>query len=211
LESVDSPNWFSKFFAPSTNFYLLLEKQAQKTLEGIVALHSWIEEGAAERCQQVRDCEHEADKIVLDLQKKLVDSFVTPFDREDIYDLTARLDEVINAAKTTVREIEALEVSPEDESLKEMTSVLVEGTRCLARSFSALQHNLEEASQEANLARKAENRASRIYRKAMRQLFSLDDFKKIQKTKEVYRCLVQIAQRIDEVAVKVLHVIIKIG
>jgi uncharacterized protein Yka (UPF0111/DUF47 family) len=210
VESADSPKWISKVFAPRTNFYSLLNEQAQKTLEGIVALQDWIDAGAPGRCQIVRDCEHQADKIVLDLEQKLVESFITPFDREDIYDLSARLDEVINAAKATVREIEALEIATDDQLLKEMVATIVEGTRCLSESFYHLGLNLEAASQEAYLARKSENRASRIYREAVRQLFALDDFKKIQKTKEVYRCLIAIAERIDEVGVKLLHVIIKL-
>jgi uncharacterized protein len=209
VEDAESPNWFSKLFAPKTNFYWLLDKQAKVTLAGVEALKIWIDEGAPGRGQKVRDYEHQADEIVLDLQKRLVDSFITPFDREDIYDLSARLDEVINSAKTTVREIEALEIRTEDPFLKEMVSTLVEGTRCLAQSLSYLEHNLDSSSQEAQLARKAENRASKIYRRAMRELFSLDDFKTIQKTKEVYRCLVLIAEKIDYVAVKLVHVIIK--
>src|SRR5262249_11152366 len=150
--SADSPNWFFKLFSPKTNFYRLLDKQASITLAGIEALKTWIEEGAPGRGQKVRDYEHEADDTVLDLQKRLVDSFITPFDREDIYDLSARLDEVINAAKTTVREIEALEISTEDQFLLEMVATLSEGTRCLAQSFSHLERDLDSASQEAELA-----------------------------------------------------------
>lgn len=176
----------------------------------MVALQTWVKGGAYERCQEVRDCEHDADRIVLDLQHKLVDSFITPFDREDIYDLSARLDEVINAAKATVREMEALEIDVEDPFLNELVSILVEGCRCLCQSFSLLKHDLKAASDEAYLARKSENRASRVYRKGVRHLFSLDDFKKIQRRKEVYRCLIGVAEKIDEVAVKILHVVIKI-
>jgi uncharacterized protein len=209
VESADSPKWFSKLFKPKTNFYRLLDRQAKVTLEGVVALKTWIEAGSPGRGQTVRDLEHEADKIVIDLQERLVDSFITPFDREDIYDLSARLDEVINAAKATVREVEALEISAEDEYMIEMVSVLVEGTRCLAQSFASLDHDLQLASEEAQLARKAENRVSKIYRLATRHLFSLDDFKIIQKSKEVYNCLALVSEKIDYVAIKLIHVIIK--
>jgi uncharacterized protein Yka (UPF0111/DUF47 family) len=210
VSEANSPNWFTKVFAPKTDFYELLSEQAEKTLEGIVALQAWVQGGARDRCQQVRDCEHDADRMVLNLQLKLVDSFITPFDREDLYDLSARLDEVINAAKATVREIEALEAGAEDSFMNEMVTILVEGTRCLCQSIRLLKHNLAAASEEADLARKSENRASKVYRKAVHHLFSLDDFKTIQRSKEVYRYLIQIAERIDEVAVKMLHVIIKI-
>jgi predicted phosphate transport protein (TIGR00153 family) len=202
--------WYTKFFSPKTDFYALLRMQSQKTLEGMGALSIWINEKSQAYCDQVIECEHQADQLVLDLDKKLVDSFITPFDREDIYDLSIRLDEVINAAKATVREVEALDISVDDYFAREMLLVLLEGTRCLNQSFIALNRNLNESAQQATFARKAENRASKLYRTAMRALFENDDFKKIEKTKELYKSLMLIAQRLDEVAAKLLHVIVKI-
>jgi len=198
-------------FAPPTDFYLLLDRQAAKTLEGVSALSSWIESGEEPQGQRVRDLEKEADELKLDLGRKLVESFVTPFDREDIYELSAKLDEVINGAKYVVREIEALEVSSDDSFLRPMAEVLLEGARCLKLSFASLKTDLKEASDQAFLARKSETRFSKIYRQAMRHLFSLDDVKKILKTREVYRYMLQTAEKIDVVAEKLLHVIVKIG
>ena len=110
-----------------------------------------------------------------------------------------------------VREIEALEVSPNDVFLRQMAEVLVEGTRCLQQSFAALRSNLREASDQAYLARKSENRFGKIYRQAMRQLFQLDDFKEVLRRREVYRYMLQTAEKIDFVGEKLLHVIIKIS
>jgi uncharacterized protein len=173
-------------------------------------LQKWLEAGAHDRCETVRTLEKEADQIGLEIEKKLVDSFITPIDREDIYDLSDRLDDVIDAAKTTVREVEALEVHNENHHIKEIATALVEGTRCLASSVDALQHNLTQATEEAMLARRSENRVSKLYRQAMRELFALDDIKKIQKTKEVYNCFLEIGKRIDTAAQKILHVIVKV-
>jgi uncharacterized protein Yka (UPF0111/DUF47 family) len=198
-------------FSPPVDFYALLETQAAKTLEGVLALHAWIEEGDESNCQRVRDLEREADQLKLNLERKLVESFVTPFDREDIYDLSARLDEVINGAKYVVREIEALELSLKDSFLRSMSEVLVEGTRCLHLSFANLKSNLKEASDQASLACKSETRFSKIYRQAMRQLFALDDVKKILKTREVYRYMLQASEKVDKVGKKLSHIIVKIG
>lgn len=204
-------SWFRRIFAPPVDFYELLNKQAAKTLEGMEALQEWISNGAGERGQTVRDLEREADELKLDLERKLVDSFITPLDREDIYDLSARLDEVINAAKATVREMEALEITAAVPYLLEMSQILVEGTRCLALSFAALRNDPGEASQQAFLSRKSENRFTKVYRQAMRQLFTLDDCKEILKVREVYRTMVLAAERIDVVGEKLLHVIVKIS
>jgi len=201
--------WFNRMFEPSVDFYDMLNRQAAKTLEGMEALDQWINDGAQKRGQVVRDLERDADELKLELERKLVESFITPIDREDLYDLSARLDEVINAAKSTVREIEALEVSANDRYLQEMSQILIEGTRCLMLSFAALKCDPAEASQQAFLARKSENRFTKVYRQAMRNLFKLDDCKQILRVKEVYRSLLQAAERIDVVGEKLLHVIVK--
>ncbi len=103
--SVDKSSWLSKVCEPKTDLFALLNIQSATTLDGIIALDAWINEGNFERCQKVRDLENDADEHKLELERKLVESFITPFDREDIHDLSVKLDEVINAAKTIVREI----------------------------------------------------------------------------------------------------------
>lgn len=211
VEKDKKPPWLKRMFEPPVDFYDMLNQQAAKTLEGMEALDKWINDGAYQRGQVVRDLERDADELKLDLERKLVESFVTPIDREDLYDLSARLDEVINCAKSTVREIEALEVSADDRYLREMSQILVEGTRCLTLSFAALKGDAAEASQQAFLARKSENRFTKVYRQAMRNLFKLDDCKQILRVREVYRSLLEAAERIDVVGEKLSLVIVKIS
>ncbi|MBN8659951.1 MAG: DUF47 family protein [Candidatus Melainabacteria bacterium] len=212
LMKMPFASFFAKgLFEPRVDFFALLEAQAATTVKGIEALEVWLSGGAYDRCQQVRDFEHQADEQKLVLQKKLVESFVTPLDREDLYDLSVRLDEVINAAKNAAREVEALNYCPRDETLPEMARTLKEGARCLFNSFANLKNNQEEAAAQAALARKAENRFEKIYRQGMRDLFETNDFKTILRTVEVYRTLVTAAQRIDSVAEKLHHVIVKMG
>ena len=61
------------------------------------------------------------------------------------------------------------------------------------------------------VARKSENRFAKTYRVAMRSLFTLDDFKTLLKTREVYSCMVAAAGKIDVVGEKLVHVIVKIS
>lgn len=203
--------WFGNIFEPMVDFYALLNHQANKTLEGMEALSDWLKEGGDERCQKVRTLEREADVLKIDLEQKLVECFVTPFDREDIFELSVSLDEVINAAKGVVREIEAFEVSPEGTALREMGELLVEGTHALQLSIFSLKKNLREAAEQALLARKAENRFTKVYRNAMRDLLKIDDFKVVMRTKEVYKAMLIGAERIDTVGEKLLHTIVKMN
>lgn len=203
--------WLTRLFEPEKDFYSLLTEQASITLEGMEALEHWIANGCGERCQTVRDLEHKADKLKLNLEKYLVGTLITPLDREDIYDLSARLDEVINAAKRCAREIEALEFKPDGTELLKMSGLLKDGSACLLSSFTNLASDLTEASSQATLARKVDSKIEKMYRAAMKDLYALDDVKMIIKTVEVYRAMVHAANRIDVVGEKLLHVIVKMS
>ena len=211
MQGEVKPRWFGNIFELKTDFFALLKVQADKTLEGIKALEEWLERGVNDRCQTVKDLEKEADVLRLELAQKLFESFITPFDREDIYDLSVCLDEVINSAKSTVREMEAFEVSPDHQYLKDMASVLVEGTQHLTNSFASLGSNLGVAVAEAQLARKSDNKLTKMYRNAIRDLFTLDDVKTILRIKEVYKSMLATADHIDTVGEKLLHAIVKMG
>jgi uncharacterized protein len=202
-------NWLSKLFEPHVNFYALLQNQSQTTLEGMLALEDFMAEGEPQFAQKVRELERHADEQKLLLERKLTDSFVTPFDREDIYDISVYMDEIINSAKATVREVEAMDISPKQTQFKEMASTLIEGTRCINNCFKHLNKNLKQATEEAQLARKSENRFNKNYRAAMKQLLLQDDFKLIFKTTEVYRSMKTGSEKIDRLGEKLLHVIVK--
>lgn len=211
VSNIKGLAWFNRLFEPRFDFYVLLNTHAYKVLCGMEALEQWIQQGAEGRCQIVRDLERDADEIKLEIEKKLNESFVTPFDREDVYDLCAQLDEVVNGAKATCREIEAMEIKFQGQYIHEMVTTLVEGTRCLKHSFESLNVHPQEAANQAALARKSENRFQRTYRAAMHDLYQYDDFKIVLKTREVYRSLVTITERIDRVGEKLLHIIVKIS
>lgn len=205
-------NLFGGLFESSADFYQLLTSQANKTLQGMEALAAWLSHHDDDaRGQVVADLEREADEIKLELRKKLVETFITPFDREDVNDLSMTLDEVINSAKATVREMEAFEIPRETKGMCDLAALLVEGTRCLAASFAALRTNRREAAEQAMMARKIENRVTKAYRVAIRELFAEEDVRKILKYMEVYKALLRTAEKIDVVGEKLLHAIIKMG
>ncbi len=211
-ERKATKTWFGRIFEPTIDFYALLVNQADKTLEGMGAMQDWLLDGGFHRCQHVRDLEDAADDLKIDLEKKLVDSFVTPFDREDIFELSATLDEVINAAKSIVREVEAFEVLPQQNpELLDMAELLVHGTKSLRDSIASLRSDLKEAQSQALLARKAENRFAKLYRRSMQELLQQEDVKTILRVKEVYRQMLTASERIDRVGEKLLHVVVKMS
>lgn len=204
-------HWFSGIFEPTVDFFALLNQQADKTLEGVTALSKWLKEDGSERCQAVRDLEREADDIKMNVTRQLVSCFVTPFDREDIYELSANLDEVINSSKAVVREMEALSIKSDGTKLAEMSDILVEGCSSLQKSIRYLRTDLKLAAQEALASRKVDTRIGKVYRLAMADLLETDDIKQILRVKEVYKVMLDGAVRIDKVGERLLHAIVKMS
>ncbi len=92
-------------------FIKLIHDQAAFTLEGMEALKAYMAEdpSAAERLTAAEKQADEARRILIcELNK----TFITPFDREDIFSLSRTIDDVLDYAYSTVTEMEVLKVKP---------------------------------------------------------------------------------------------------
>ncbi|MBW1695887.1 MAG: DUF47 family protein [Deltaproteobacteria bacterium] len=96
--------------ADKDSFYEMLTNQTRKTFEGLEALSVFVENASRENAERVRQCEREADHLWNILVQALGRSFVTPLDREDIYNLSRAIDDVVDYAYTTVQEMEMHEI-----------------------------------------------------------------------------------------------------
>ena len=85
-----------------TAFYDLFASAAENIVEGTRLLDRLVRADAADRpglAEQLRQVEHRGDEIVHATLNRLNTTFVTPFDRSDIYALTSALDDVQLAAE----------------------------------------------------------------------------------------------------------------
>jgi predicted phosphate transport protein (TIGR00153 family) len=95
-------------FKPVDNtFYTLLTESATRLVEGAAILAELLGDSADRNdiADRMRDAEHEADETTHEIAKRVNSTFVTPFDREDIYRLTAALDDVVDAIEEAANRI----------------------------------------------------------------------------------------------------------
>ncbi|HEY9677703.1 MAG TPA: DUF47 family protein [Drouetiella sp.] len=238
--TAHAPRWL-KFVKLKTNFFDLLSAQAQTTSDGITALKDWVEAGMTEQCNRVHDLEHKGDDEKQKLERELHDNFVTPFDREDIYDISAMLDQILNGTKKLVKDIEfdrgiiisantsdepddAREedklctkeahpkLNPEtDERLLQMCKGLAKGTDDLVNAVKSLEHELSSCCEHANHARKTQTRIANLHRASMKELYEQGDAIRLVRKKHVYDQVQIIAERIEILGEKLLHVSVKLG
>ena len=99
-------------------FHKLIQQQASITYEGLRLLVKYLETQNGEIAEQLDFKEKEADEVRRILIDELNRTFVTPFDREDIFALSRSIDDVIDYADSTVSEMVVLKVQPTNYMLR---------------------------------------------------------------------------------------------
>lgn len=157
------------------DFYQCLSLQCQLVVEAMGIFVDFMETGNATKAQAVRNLEHKGDAVKARNIDLLNQSFSTPFDREDIYRAIISIDEGLNYAKTTIREMEILGVTPDDH-MREMAKLLFQGAQALEAGFAALKSRPAEADLNANIAHKVERKVEKSYRRAIAELFDPKEY-----------------------------------
>ncbi len=204
------------------NFYEIINEQCDVCAEIMDALVGFMETNEADMGLLVRDLEKRGDEIKMRNMVVLNQAFVTPMDREDIYRAIVSIDQIMNYAKTTVREMEILNLKSDRFSL-EMTQLLRDGVNALKAGFHKLDSTPVLAEEDAEVVRKAERYVEKVYRKAIADLFQVDEqiraldssqpsaiFEEVVtmfKRRELYRHLSNAADRLAK-AGDVLHDIV---
>lgn len=206
--SKDRRRWF---LPESPDVIGMLQQQGALTLTGMRAFEQWTQ-GEEERAQDVRDLEHDCDDVRRTLAEAVREAFTTPLNPEDLYQLSMDLDKVMNGAKSTVRESEAMGFPP-DQAVLEMTAHLVEGVEHLTVAFEFLDGKKDKsgnkATDAANAAVKSQRHLERVYRRAMTELMDSTDLKVILGSRELYRRVLSMSEDIENVADRVWYCRVK--
>ena len=202
-----------EFFKPKQDKFLqLLIEQAETTLEGIQALDAYMKKRSDKHAEAVIQAEKDADEIRRILIDDLNRTFVTPFDREDIFALSRAIDDVMDYAYSTVEEMQILDVEP-NSYLRRMVSLLENAANEIHLAMLRLKENPGVASEHASRAKALENRVERVYREAVADLFSGPDdvhhVMEMLKLREIYRHLSNCADRGDEAANVIHDIVVK--
>jgi uncharacterized protein len=161
-------------FRPSdTGFYDLFAQSAQHLVNGAALLAEMLADGSDREgiAQRMRDAEHQADESTHAIIRRVNTTFITPFDREDIYNLASGLDDVMDYMEEAVDLVLLYEVEKLPSELANQVEVL---QRCAELSAEAMPRlktmkDLEEYWIEIN---RLENTGDKSYRRILAKLFS---------------------------------------
>ena len=184
-------------------FFVLFRENATNLMEGLKVLNTLLNSSADQFVQhhtRLRDLEHRGDEITHRVHQELNQTFLTPFDREDIYALAGAVDDVIDLAEETAATIvldRVDEISPE---AQELGAILLVLGQQLVEAFDHLESRKDP---EAHWVRihELENEGDRVSRQAIGNLFQhSQDPIHIIKWKDVYNLLEQTIDRTEDVA-----------
>lgn len=195
-------------------FMKLIHDQADLTLGGLDALKAYMnDQNSASAAELIRK-EKEADEVRRILIFELNKTFITPFDREDIFALSRTIDDVLDYAYSTLNEMEILKVRPTP-FMQRIASLLRDAAYELLQAVDRLEAHPGVANEHAQRAKALENRIEDVYREALADLFSgAEDTKhivKMLKQREVYRHLSNAADRGDAAANVIADIVVKIA
>jgi predicted phosphate transport protein (TIGR00153 family) len=154
-------------------FYDLFTKLANQLVRGADLLAEMLGEGAdrAAIAERMREEEHLADESTHDIIRRVNQTFVTPFDREDIYSLASGLDDVMDFMEEAVDLVLLYEVQELPSALAEQVDVIQRCAELTAETMPRLKSmkDLDEYWIEIN---RLENAGDKQYRRILTKLFS---------------------------------------
>lgn len=194
-----------------TSFYDLFTQSAQHLVGGAELLAEMLSDSSdkVDVAERMRAAEHAADETTHEIVRKVNSTFVTPFDREDIYRLGSGLDDVMDMMDEAVDLILLYEVKALPPELSEQVEVLQRCAELTASAMPRLQSmkSLDDYWIEIN---RLENTGDRNHRRTLAKLFS-GEYPTIEvlKLKDIVESLEgaidafeRVANTVEQIAVK---------
>ena len=195
------------FLPESPDLLGLLVRQGDIAVRGMDSLCAWSK-GDPSQAEVIRAIEHEGDLAGREVLIAVKSAFVTPVNPEDIYEISERLDSVLNGAKNLIREAELVQMEP-DPPMAEMADLVSLGVRDLVRAFPDLASHPDRATECADAAVRQQRALEHVYRRAMSALLEIDDIHEVSGRRELYRRYARVGDRIEGVAHRIWYAVVK--
>lgn len=150
--------------------------------------------------EAIKRLEHEADQITHEVVNRLDRTFITPLDREDIYQLASDLDDVMDVMDGVARRSQIFHIGTTPEGVKQLTeviermvAVLADGVGCLKKGDDVMKYCVE--------AKKLEEEGDAIYHESLGRMFETEkNAIELIKWKEIYDNLERTLDEAEDVA-----------
>ena len=190
------------FTPKDSSFYPLFTASAENLVVATEVLGEFVHDHArrAELAVRLRDLEHAGDQSTHAIFRQLNTSFVTPFDREDIYRLASDLDDVMDYVEAAADLVILTGLGTLPAEMSQQVSLLQRCAQTTAEAMPRLR-TLKGLSDYWIEVNRLENEADAILREAVARLFRDEkDAIVVVKWKEIYEAIESATDRCEDVA-----------
>jgi predicted phosphate transport protein (TIGR00153 family) len=198
-------------------FFDLFSQHAAILVLGARALRDLMEggDGIEAASGRVYQHEEEADEITRQVMGAIRRSFITPFDRSDIQDLTTSLDDAIDQMRKTAKVVSLFEVKTFEPHMREMTRIIVEAAELTVQAVALLPDMRKNAQRLTELAIRVtqiEEQADQMYDQGRKALFLASregDPMAFIVGVDIYSHLEKVVDRFEDVANRISGIVIE--
>jgi len=168
--------WFQALLPHEDKFFGYFVEHAQLLLKGAEALRAVLAggEGMPAACAEVMRHEEAADEVTRTVMLAIRRTFITPFDRSDIRDLTTSLDDAIDQMQKTAKSIILFDVREFQPEMRELGDLAIQAaylTLEAAELLNDIGKNAGRLNAIAEAVTRIESRSDEVYDKGMQALF----------------------------------------
>ncbi|GAA1891864.1 DUF47 domain-containing protein [Actinomadura bangladeshensis] len=193
------------------SFYDMFADSANNLVTGARLLVELISDGAdrAAIAEKMRACEHAGDECTHAIMRRLNETFITPFDREDIYRLASTIDDVMDEMEEAADLVVLYKIDEFPKGIVAMVEVLERAAELTAEAMPRLR-SMKELNEYWIEINRLENQGDQIYRKLLAHLFSGEyDTLTVLKLKQIIDRLEDAADFFEHVANTVETIAVK--
>ena len=194
-----------------TKFFDLFAELSGNLTEGGKLLRSILEDprDLALRVEQMQAIEHKGDRATYAIITKLNQTFITPFDREDIHRLASALDDVLDFMNAAAARLVMYKINAPPPVSAELAGLIVLQCEELARGVSLLEKNGHVMEHCAEVSR-LEEVADHVSRRAIADLFEREKNPiQLIKLKELYETLEYATDKAEDAANVLEAIVVK--
>jgi hypothetical protein len=197
-----------RFLPKDFDFFSLFEKQARYAAEAAGYLKEVVSKEVLDEghLKKMHEIEHQGDEVAHAIIDQLNKTFITPFEREDIYALTKQLDDVTDMIYTITNRLKVYKITRVTKAFVEFASVIVESVSCIESAIKGLRNakNIKPVANSCIEINRLENVGDAMRDKAVEELFKKEkDPMMVIKWKDLY----QDAETVLDICEDVAHVI----
>jgi uncharacterized protein len=209
-------NILSYFTPKEKKFYGMFNQVANNIVDASIEFNKLINAPTVEERKDIgvtiKAIEKKGDDYTSEIFEELHKTFITPFDREDIHELTSVMDDVVDLIYSISGKIEYYHFTNISTYMKEMTVQIHEGCLQIQIAIKGLEtmkkeDNILKACKELN---KIESKVDGFYHRALYSLFENEkDPIELIKQKEILQNIEKVANKIEDISDIVKTILVK--